>query len=527
MTNNVNDLSVRLSQAGIPLNEPTSPAQLQTPWFVRALQAFSGWLAALFLLGFIAMGVVFMVESPAASLGLGLVMIGAAYGLFCKARGDVLEHLALAVSLAGQLLIAWALVEFWNVSTYLWWSLLALQCALALVMPSQVHRTFSAFAASLALYMALAVNTMAPAAGGLVLLALALLWLNEFRCPGRIQDVQAWGYGLLIGLLVMQGLAHSGHSFAFWFDAQSTNAFAWSAPWLNAVLVALSLALLLYTIPHSKTHWGLYLSPLALLLVSFYAPSVGQGLVVVLLGFAIGHRLVLGLGVLSLLMGIGSYYYWLDATLLTKALTLLVLGGGLLALRWTLLKWLSVAENSPSTSMMLKAKRNRWIIVLTTVVVLVAVNWAIWQKEHHLAEGEIVYLELAPVDPRSLMQGDYMALNFALGNQIQSALHQSERDEDSLKTRNGHVVVRLDEQRIAHFQRLDEGTSLRDDEQRLRYRLRNGQVRFATDAFFFQEGYGERYEPARYGQFRVNTKGEPLLVALYNAELTKLGESVK
>ena len=89
-----------------------------------------------------------------------------------------------------------------------------------------------------------------------------------------------------------------------------------------------------------------------------------------------------------------------------------------------------------------------------------------------------------------------MALNFALGNQIQSALHQSERDEDSLKTRNGHVVVRLDKQRIAHFQRLDEGTSLRDDEQRLRYRLRNGQVRFATDAFFFQEGHGERYEPA-------------------------------
>lgn len=172
-------------------------------------------------------------------------------------------------------------------------------------------------------------------------------------------------------------------------------------------------------------------------------------------------------------------------------------------------------------------KRSRWIIVLTTVVVLVVVNWAIWQKERHLAEGEVVYLELAPVDPRSLMQGDYMALNFALSDQIRSALHQSERDEDSLQARNGYVVVRLDEQRIAHFQRLDDGSSLRDDERRLRYRLRNGQVRFTTDAFFFQEGHGERYEPARYGQLRVNTKGEPLLVALYNAELTKLGESVK
>jgi uncharacterized membrane-anchored protein len=170
-------------------------------------------------------------------------------------------------------------------------------------------------------------------------------------------------------------------------------------------------------------------------------------------------------------------------------------------------------------------KRNRWIIVLAAVVVLIVVNGSIWQKERHLAEGEIVYLELAPIDPRSLMQGDYMALNFALGNQIHSALLQ--RDEAALETRNGHVVVRLDEQRITHFQRLDDGTSLRNDERRLRYRLRNGQVRFATDAFFFQEGQAEQYEPARYGQFRVNAKGEPLLDALYDEELNQLGEAAK
>lgn len=179
--------------------------------------------------------------------------------------------------------------------------------------------------------------------------------------------------------------------------------------------------------------------------------------------------------------------------------------------------------------MMLKAKRNRWIIVLAMVVVLAVVNWAIWQKERHLAEGEIVYLALAPVDPRSLMQGDYMALTFALGNQIQRALFQQDEapQAETQQASNGYVVVRLDEQLIAHFQRLDDGTALGDEERRLRYRLRNGQVRFATDAFFFQEGHGERYEPARYGQLRVNTKGEPLLVALYDEELKQLGASAR
>lgn len=164
-------------------------------------------------------------------------------------------------------------------------------------------------------------------------------------------------------------------------------------------------------------------------------------------------------------------------------------------------------------------KRNRWIVIVATAVVLAVVNWAIWQKEHHLAEGEIVYLPLAPVDPRSLMQGDYMALQFALANRIrmQSAINQQ-------VAADGSVVVQLDEASIAHFERLDDGTPLADDERRLRYRLRHGEVRFATDAFFFQEGHAEHFESAEYGQFRLNAQGELLLEALYDEAFNRLGE---
>ncbi|MDQ7727848.1 GDYXXLXY domain-containing protein [Halomonas sp. SpR8] len=72
-----------------------------------------------------------------------------------------------------------------------------------------------------------------------------------------------------------------------------------------------------------------------------------------------------------------------------------------------------------------------------------------------------------------------------------------------------------------------DGTSLADDERQLRYRLRNGQVRFATNAFFFQEGHAERYETARYGLFRVNATGELLLVAMYDDELNRLGDRAR
>ncbi|MGQ7260780.1 DUF4401 domain-containing protein [Vreelandella sp. V005] len=354
MTNSNVDFKTELSRAGITLKEPTTSAPLEPPWFVRALQAFSGWLAALFLLGFIAMGVVFVVESSAASMGLGLVMIGAAFGLFRRARSDVLEHLALAISLAGQLLIVWALVAWWEATSYsLWsllgWSLVGLQCVLALVMPSQVHRTFSAFAATLALYMALATSSLAPLASGFVLLVITLLWLNEFRWPNRIKHLQAWGYGLLIGLLLIQGVVPSEQTFWFWFEAHTSSDFSRLAPWLNAVFVAFSLVALMYAVFRRRRsyrfHGSIYMAPVVILLIAFYAPGIAAGVVILLLGFAIGHRPLVGIGVLSLLMGIGSYYYWLDTTLLAKALSLLIMGLSMLTLRWVLHKRMPLREN--------------------------------------------------------------------------------------------------------------------------------------------------------------------------------------
>lgn len=168
---------------------------------------------------------------------------------------------------------------------------------------------------------------------------------------------------------------------------------------------------------------------------------------------------------------------------------------------------------------------NRIIVVAALVLILALVNWSIWGKERHLAEGEVVFLELAPVDPRSLMQGDYMALRFGLANQVQRARYAGHTEGGERQVADGYVVVRLDAQRVAHFERLGASEeALEVDEMRLRYRLRSGQVQFATDAFFFQEGHAERYEPARYGQFRVNENGEPLLVALHDAGLEPLGE---
>jgi uncharacterized membrane-anchored protein len=173
---------------------------------------------------------------------------------------------------------------------------------------------------------------------------------------------------------------------------------------------------------------------------------------------------------------------------------------------------------------------SRKIAIASLVIILVLVNWSIFQKERQLAEGRTVYLELAPVDPRSLMQGDYMALRFRLADEVYGALLQREdakvrRYEEMVS--DGRAVVRLDERKVGSFKSLYEDQTLSEDEMLIRYRVRNGQVKLATNAFFFQEGHGEYYEPARYGQFRVDNRGELLLVALFDKSLNKLGPKEK
>lgn len=167
----------------------------------------------------------------------------------------------------------------------------------------------------------------------------------------------------------------------------------------------------------------------------------------------------------------------------------------------------------------------RIIALLSLVIILGLVNWSIAKKEDQLANGKIVYLELAPVDPRSLMQGDYMALNFRVAGQVYNALPKSKEYKSwrhNVDALDGHAVVKLDDRNIATFRSIYSDQPLSEDEVLMRYRIRNGAVKFATNAYFFQEGTGKSFRSARYGQFRVDDDGELLLVAMYDKDLNKL-----
>ena len=170
------------------------------------------------------------------------------------------------------------------------------------------------------------------------------------------------------------------------------------------------------------------------------------------------------------------------------------------------------------------------VVYISLILVLVLVNWSIYQKEQHIKNGMVVFLELAPVDPRSLMQGDYMALRFALAEKIYGILPKQEeyrRWQHNVDAADGLVVVHLDEKRVASFAHLYQGEPLKEHEVLMQYRIRGGAVKFATNAYFFEEGTAERYENAKYGEFRVNKKGELLLIAMANKNAKSIPVLVK
>lgn len=165
------------------------------------------------------------------------------------------------------------------------------------------------------------------------------------------------------------------------------------------------------------------------------------------------------------------------------------------------------------------------IALVAMVIILCAVNWSIAGKENHLAEGKIVYLELAPIDPRSLMQGDYMALRFHVATAIYDALpkaDKSKRWRQKVVATDGYVIVNVNEQNIGTFKGLYENKPLSNNDVLMRYRVRNGKVKFATNAYFFQEGHGKYYQLAQYGLFRVDDEGELLLASMHNKDLKKI-----
>jgi uncharacterized membrane protein len=178
--------------------------------------------------------------------------------------------------------------------------------------------------------------------GLITLLAAGTLWLSMREVLWITKKLDQFSrpiaFGLVFGLFGLLLLSFFGNpEVKYW--------------WLSALglwLVLLGqeyLILRSYEIaPSESTAAGLFGGTLLLLIPSFQTPGILGALIVLLLGFQRGSRLLMGLATIFLTVFIMNFYYELELTLLVKSFVLMGTGLLIFGLRYGLLYQFSKEE---------------------------------------------------------------------------------------------------------------------------------------------------------------------------------------
>ena len=156
---------------------------------------------------------------------------------------------------------------------------------------------------------------------------------------------------------------------------------------------------------------------------------------------------------------------------------------------------------------------NRWAAIGGVVLVLAAVNIMVLSKEWVLARGKVVKMKVTVVNRRSLLQGDFMRLEYNLPMDLN--LRRSGR--------NGEVIAVLDENNVARVDRLREGDHPKANEIVIDYKIRDGRIRFGADSFFLNKRNQQGRGRVRYVEMRVSHSGKCILTGLLDEKFSRLG----
>ena len=226
-----------LSRTGLIEGAVPETGKLESPWYVKVLLAFSGWLAAVFLLLFIGTVFGFLFRNHTAVFIVGSIMIGGAFAILRIPKNEFIEHLGIAASLAGQALVVFAIFQISNRNEKFTWILVTLlQVSLAGIMPNFVHRVFSTFFAAFAFSMTLTIMGWHYVVDGTVMLLAAICWLNEFHYPQYMRKIRAFGYGLVLALIQLKGTALFGYRTMGWRLSPNQSE-VWARAWLGELLI--------------------------------------------------------------------------------------------------------------------------------------------------------------------------------------------------------------------------------------------------------------------------------------------------
>ena len=288
----------------------------ERPLAISLLLGVSGWAAGLFMLVFVAL--LFHPEGTGQAALSGAVLLAAAWGLFRADRDGAqvfVAQLALALSIAGQCLMLYAMSEHAHGIAPIAGAALLLQTVLALAMPNGLHRTLSTLFATIAWALTL---------------RFALFGEPEFWRSGAAPQVASLPAALAGWLFAWVPVA-----VGLWWAIRSEPAWrarGWQSvfrPIVTGLIAGLAFATLA-SHPFESFRWfgsgevnvgGLALWPLL---------SAIGALAAVAAAFALRRRALMAVCVVAVLLHVSHFYYALGASLLIKSVLMIVMGGGLL-----------------------------------------------------------------------------------------------------------------------------------------------------------------------------------------------------
>ncbi len=303
-----------------PLVTPSAaPAR---PLSVSLLLGVSGWVAGCFLLVFVAL--LFRPDTAGEAAVSGGLLLAAAWGLFTVDRDGqqvFVTQLALALSIAGQCLVLFAMAKDTHGIAPVAGAALVLQTVLVLVMPNRLHRTLSTLFALIAWALTLRFGLFGEPQG----------WSRN--ATPHAAPLPAALAGWLLAWLPVAAL--------LWYAIRREAAWAarsW-APAISSIITGLIVGLAFATLashPFESFRWfGAGQADIGLLALWPLLSALGA-LGALAAAFALRRRGLMVMCVIATLLHIGNFYYALGTTLLAKSLLMLTMGGLLLVLAQSL-----------------------------------------------------------------------------------------------------------------------------------------------------------------------------------------------
>jgi len=324
----------------------TPDDEMSTPWFISVLIGFGAWMAIIPFIGFLA--TIDVLNSPSSAIVVGAILvIGTVWLHYFKRNNLFFNQLALALNLTGQvLLIGGIAIEAKGVVV----PALAtcfLEIALISVYRDSIIRFLGVIIATLATLVLLHDFDLPQGIHVLIVLfAVGAIWYWMAE-PSHLTNkfmaslYKPLGYGFVIALqtvLLLSILPNADFipPVTWWYSTLGLMVVLLMLEYhlLRINLMPVEYNLLQVNLIPSLESVAIFAGTGLVALLLYQSPGIIAAIIVLLLGFQRGNRVLMGLSIIFLTVFFIAFYYHLNITLLMKSITLMSAGLTLLILRF-------------------------------------------------------------------------------------------------------------------------------------------------------------------------------------------------